>query len=71
MRGEVRAKERGVWIRLTNQLDPGNGTNHGYSLGLCCLLFISPFSYISALFTSLPNHPLFSSYPTFSLLSAS
>lgn len=57
MREEVRAKERGVWIRLTNQLYPGNGTNHGSSLGLCCSLFISPFPYISALFTSLPNHP--------------
>lgn len=53
MRGEVRAKERGVWRRLTNRLYAGNGTNHGYSSGLCCSLFISLFSYISVLFTSL------------------
>lgn len=52
MRGEVRAKQRGVWRRLTNQLYAGNGTNRGYSLGLCCSFFISLFS-----FTSLPYLP--------------
>lgn len=53
MRREVRAKERGVWMRLANRLYAGNGTNHGYSSGVCCSLFIFLFSYISVLFTSL------------------
>lgn len=63
MRGEVRAKERGVWGRLTNQLYAGNGTNHGYSSGLCCSLFISLFSYIFVLFTSLFVITLSSTFP--------
>lgn len=53
MRREVRAKERGVWMRLANRLYAGNGTNHGYSSGVCCSLFIFLFSYISVLFTAL------------------
>lgn len=49
MRGKVRAKERGVWRRLTNRIGSGNRTNHDSCLGLCCSLFLSnsPFSYIS------------------------
>lgn len=42
-----------MWRRLTNRLYAGNETNHGYSSGLCCSLFISLYSYISVLFTSL------------------
>lgn len=56
MRGEVRAKERGVWRSLTNRLCAGNRTNHGNCSGLCCSLFLcnsSLFSYILILFTFL------------------
>lgn len=57
MRGEVRAKERGVWRRLTNRLYAGNGTNHGYSSGLCCSLFLG-------------NSPFFLTSPSYLLLSS-
>lgn len=51
MRGKVRAKERGVWGRLTNQLYDGNATNHGYCSGSVAPSFSVIFSYI--LFTAL------------------
>lgn len=57
MRGEVKAKERGVWRRLTNRLCAGNGTNHGYSSGLCCSLFLC-------------NSPFFLTSPSYLLLSS-
>lgn len=56
MRGEVRAKERGVWWRRTNRHRAGNGTNHGYSSRALLLPPYPPsplfFLYISILFTS-------------------
>lgn len=66
MRGEVRAKEKRVWRRLTNRLCAGNGTNHGYCLGLCCSLFLWKFFlHLSLIYFSLPNHSLSKSYPSF------
>ncbi len=47
-----------MWRRLTNRLYAGNGTNHGYSSGLCCSLFlcISPFFvHLCLIYSSLPK----------------
>lgn len=59
---KVRAKERGVWRRLTNRIGSGNWTNHDSCLRLCCSLFWSNshFSYVFISFKKLLSFHLLS-----------
>lgn len=54
MRGEVRAKERGVQQRRTNRQRAGNGTNHGCSSGA---LLLPPYLPLLHLFSTPPPPP--------------